>query len=327
MIDQKNGKEMEVPLQTVVPVDRDGIELSHTDALLLAGSCFTDNIGDRLESAAFDVQRNPFGILYNPFSIAQSLQRCMEDRELTEGDLVQQQGQWHSWMHHGSFSQSTPEACLRLCNSSLHATHAYLQQCSALIITFGTAYLYRLKSDGRVVGNCHKIPQQQFVKQLPAVDDIVREWQKLLYGLPRNVEKIIFTVSPIRHWADGAHGNQLSKATLLLAIERLVGHRAGHVIAYFPAYELMMDELRDYRFYADDMLHPSPLATEIIWRRFAGAYMSELTRRIADKAEQLYRMQQHRPLHPDSEEYRQHQVKTVQLQHELQALISQTKTE
>lgn len=316
---------MDMELQTVVRTVPDGISLNHGDSMVLVGSCFTDNIGDKLETAAFDVLRNPFGILYNPFSIAQCLQRCLADKEITEDDLVCQQGQWHSWLHHGSFSQSTPQECLRLCNCSLHEAHAYLQQCSTLVITFGTSNVYRLKGSGRVVGNCHKVPQQQFVKQLSTVDDIVREWQKILYQLPQHVKKIIFTVSPIRHWADGAHGNQLSKATLLLAIDRLVGRRSGHVIAYFPAYELMMDELRDYRFYADDLLHPSTLATEIIWQRFEQTYMDEATRLIAAKSEQLYRMQQHRPFFPDSEEYRQHQAKTQQLQQELQALIAAAK--
>jgi hypothetical protein len=310
-------------LQTVVNIEKDDIDVSHADSLLLIGSCFTDNIGDRLETAAFDVRRNPFGILYNPLSIAQCLQRCLADRELTNDDLVFQQGQWHSWLHHSSFSQSSPQECLKLCNYSIHDTHAYLQSCTTLVITFGTAYVYHLKSDGRVVGNCHKVPQQQFMKQLSTVDDIVREWQNILFSLPRNVKKIIFTVSPIRHWADGAHGNQLSKAILLLAIDRLVGHRSGHTIGYFPAYELMMDELRDYRFYADDLLHPSTLATEIIWQRFATAYMNVTTQQTAHKAEQLYRMQQHRPFFPDSEEYRQHQAKTQQLQQELQMLMEQ----
>lgn len=308
-------------LTTPITIQPSGITLGYGDMLLLVGSCFTDNIGCHLDMAAFDVLRNPFGILYNPASIAQCLQRCVEDAALTQSDLVQQQGQWHSWLHHSSFSRSTPQETLQACNDALHQAHAFLESCTTLIVTFGTAYIYKLKRDGRVVGNCHKVPQQQFVKQRMQVDDIVSEWQKLIFRLPRNIEKIIFTVSPIRHWKDGAHENQLSKATLLLAIDRLVGHRAGHAIVYFPSYELMMDELRDYRFYADDLLHPSNLATDIIWQRFLESYADDATQQIAHKAEQLYKMQQHRPFFPDSDEYCTHQAKTAALQEELKKLI------
>lgn len=309
-------------LTTPITTQQAGITLGYGDMLLLVGSCFTDNIGSHLEMAAFDVLSNPFGILYNPASIARCLLRCAEGTPLTEDDLVQQQGQWHSWQHHGSFSRATPQQTLQACNDALRRAHDFMAACTTLIVTFGTAYVYRLKKDGRVVGNCHKVPQQQFIKQRMQVDDIVGEWQNLIYRLPRNIEKIVFTVSPIRHWKDGAHENQLSKATLMLAIDRLVGRRAGHTIAYFPSYELMMDELRDYRFYADDMLHPSSLATEIIWQRFMECYADDTTRQIAHKAEQLYAMQQHRPLYPDSDEYRAHQARTSALQEELRQLIA-----
>ncbi len=309
-------------LQTTVPGEAGGVGMRHADAVMLLGSCFADNMGERFEMAAFEVLRNPFGVLYNPMSMALCLRYCLENREITKEDLVFQQGLWHSWLHHSSFSDSTPEACLAQCNAAIHRAHDFLSRCSTLVVTFGTAFVYKQKGSGRVVGNCHKVPQQQFIKSLAKVEEIVSEWQHLIFALPAHIKQIIFTVSPIRHWADGAHGNQLSKATLLMAVERLLGRRAGHTMSYFPAYEIMMDELRDYRFYADDLLHPNSLAEKIIWQRFAQTYMSEATLRVVDKAEQLYRMSQHRPFFPDSEEYRKHKEKTEQLKQELQRLIS-----
>ncbi len=309
-------------LTTPIIPEPGGITLNYGDRVLLMGSCFTDNIGAHLEAAAFDVLCNPFGILYNPSSIAMCLQHCVEATPITAADLVQQQGQWHSWLHHSGFSRPTPQETLRACNEALYRAHHFLEGCTTLIVTFGTANVYRLKHDGRVVGNCHKVPQQQFIRQRLAVDDIVGQWQQVIFQLPRGIQKVVFTVSPIRHWKDGAHEDQLSKSTLLLAIDRLVGRRAGHTIGYFPSYELMMDELRDYRFYADDMLHPSSLAVDIIWQRFLSCYMGAATQQIVNKAEQLHKMQQHRPLFPDSHEYRAHQARTTALERELQELIA-----
>ncbi len=311
--------------QTTVPVAAGDVGITHADAILLLGSCFADNMGSRFETAAFDVLHNPFGVLYNPLSMAVCLRHCLEHRAIGESDLVFQQGQWHSWLHHGSFSGSTPAACLAQCNEAVSRAHTFLSRCSTLIVTFGSAFVYRHRGTGSVVGNCHKVPQQQFVKSLVTVDEIVSEWQQVIFGLPSHIKQIVFTVSPIRHWADGAHGNQLSKATLLMAVERLVGHRAGHTIAYFPAYEIMMDELRDYRYYADDLLHPSALAERIIWQRFSQAYMSEATRQLADKAEQLHRMERHRPFFPDSEEYRKHKAHMEQSRHELQQQLAEAR--
>ncbi len=312
-----------IVLQTAVPVEAGGVSLNHADAVMLLGSCFADNMGERFEAAAFDVFHNPFGVLYNPMSIALCLRHCLDNREITTDDLVYQQSLWHSWLHHSSFSATTPEECLLQCNTAIHRGHEFLSRCSTIVITLGTAFVYKQKGTGRVVGNCHKVPQQQFIKTMATVEEIVSEWQHLIFGMPSHIKQIVFTVSPIRHWADGAHGNQLSKATLLMAVERLLGRRAGHTISYFPAYEIMIDELRDYRYYADDLLHPNALAEKIIWQRFAQTYMSEATLQIVDKAEQLYRMSQHRPFFPDSEEYKKHKDKTEQLRHELQRLLSQ----
>ncbi|MDY5969234.1 MAG: GSCFA domain-containing protein [Bacteroidales bacterium] len=307
-------------LNTPVPTTPQPFQLTHQDRLLLLGSCFADNIGQRLQDAAFTVKRNPFGALYNPLSTAQCLLRCLEGKPICDEDLVYHNGLWHSWLHHGNFSQPSKENCLKECNTELCQTHEFLEDCNTLIVTFGTAFAYRLASDGRVVGNCHKLPQQTFEKCLLDVDEIVNAWKETLSAACGNGNKplrVIFTVSPIRHWRDGAHENAISKATLLLAIHKLAAEELHGTVSYFPSFEIMMDELRDYRFYADDMLHPSTLAQNIIWERFLNAYVSDATRAVVQKAELLTRMKTHRPLFPESEAYTQYQRKMAALEEKL----------
>lgn len=319
-----------ISLSTPVPVAQPPFRLTHQDRILLLGSCFSDSMGQRLQDAAFQVERNPFGVLYNPLSVAQCLQRCLADQAIADDDLVFQDGLWHSWLHHGSFSGPSKEVCLQACNQRLHQAHQFLAHCNTLVVTFGTAFVYRLASDGRVAGNCHKVPQKQFVKALLAVDEIVHAWREVLSKAASAASsplRVVFTVSPIRHWRDGAHENALGKATLLLAIHELMKDAPtastgkGVMISYYPSFEIVMDELRDYRFYADDMLHPSTLAQGIIWERFLEAYASDASRAIVQKAEQLARMKAHRPLFPESEAYAQYQQRVDALQVELNAML------
>lgn len=282
---------MAIKLQTQIPVSVSPLRISHHQHILLVGSCFTEHMGQKLQDFGFEVMMNPFGILYNPLSIAECLNRCYNDRELTEDELVFHDGLWHSWLHHGCFSNADKESCLCACNRAIHEAHSFLQQPHKVIITLGTANVYSRK--GMVVANCHKIPNTAFEKRRLELEEII----EALKPYPA-----LYTVSPIRHWADGAHGNQLSKATLLLAIEQMGGE-------YFPAYEIMMDELRDYRFYDQDMLHPSSLAIELIWERFQQTYMDTETVALGQKYHQLHLMEAHRPLYPDSETFRKHQDK------------------
>lgn len=289
-----------IALQTIVPNPATALRLSQQRPVLLVGSCFTEHIARRLADSGFEVQANPFGILYNPISIAECLRRCYSGEEITPDDLVCHNGLWHSWLHHGSFSCSSQDECLRLCNEALSRTHQFLQLCPQIIVTLGTAYVY--EHQGRVVANCHKLPADAFIKRLLSVDEV----RSAFAGLP--IESIIFTVSPIRHWADTPHGNQLSKSTLLLATQGC---------EYFPAYEIVMDELRDYRFYESDMLHPSAVAVEIIWERFCATYFAESVAQLALKYQKLHKMQAHRPLFPDSPDYQNHLAKIRSLQSEL----------
>ena len=279
------------------------------------GSCFSDEIGRRLQECDFHVEQNPFGTLYNPASVASSLRRIMYDREIGVEDLVEHEGLWHSWHHHGSFSRATAEECLEACNSRLHGAHEAMKTASLLMITFGSAWVYELVCSGQCVANCHKLPQENFVRRKMSVDDIVSLWRPLLDELHACYPtlNILFTVSPIRHIGDGLHGNQLSKSTLLLAVDELVDRELPPVkrkkkgtkmpelekpvTVYFPAYEIVLDELRDYRFYDPDMAHPSTLAVDVVWDRFQCVTMVPAVRDQAHFNRKQHKRQQHIPLH------------------------------
>jgi GSCFA family. len=274
------------------------------------GSCFAENMGERLRKYGFDSDVNPFGILYNPLSIASSLERLMSGSPFTEAELFQYNGLWHSYAHHGNFSAVTAGETLEKINERLMTAAVRLSDYGVLLVTFGTAWVYRKRDDDRIVANCHKVPERNFTRSRLSVEDITSLWIPLLQKLKQHNPdlRVLFTVSPIRHWKDGAHENQLSKATLLLAIEQL---RERCSVDYFPAYELMMDELRDYRFYAADMLHPSELAIDYIWDRFVASCFDKTTRETMREVEQINRAMSHRPLNPDSEEYLRFRKQTL----------------
>ena len=254
---------MELYTRILLPKAR--FSFSYEDRVVMMGSCFAENIGRKLEENKFSVDINPFGTLYNPASVAEGLRMLLRPERFTPGDLFQHEGIYHSFTHHSRFSAPSEEECLGHINSRLSESSDFLRKATRLVITLGTAFVYRLKSDGRIVSNCHKLPEKMFDRQRLSTQEIVEDWKPLLLALweQNPALKILFTVSPIRHWKDGAHENQLSKATLLLATDALQKDYPDR-IAYFPAYEILMDELRDYRFYADDMLHPSPLAIDYI---------------------------------------------------------------
>ena len=283
--------------------------IDYATGIVCLGSCFSDEIGRRLQEGDFHIELNPFGTLYNPASIASALRRIMYDREIGMEDLVEHEGLWHSWHHHGSFSRATAEECLEACNSRIHQAHEALKQASLLMITFGSAWIY--EREGQVVANCHKLPQENFVRRKMSVEDIVSLWRPLLkelYSFHPHLSTL-FTVSPIRHIGDGLHGNQLSKSTLLLAIDELVDselppakrkkkgakvEEPDHpVTVYFPAYEIVVDELRDYRFYEADMLHPSTLAVDVVWDRFQRVTMVPAIREQAHFNAKQHKREKH----------------------------------
>lgn len=292
-------------LYTYIHIPRAPFRFSCTERMLLLGSCFAENIGTRLAGNKFNVDINPFGTLYNPASIAAALRRLLHPERFTAGDLLQHEGVYHSFSHHSRFSSTSETECLRNINDRLEASTNEFRKTTYLVVTLGTAYVYRLKSSGEVVANCHKLPEKMFDRSMLTVGKIIAEWKELLLSLwKQNPDlKILFTVSPIRHWKDGAHGNQLSKATLLLAVDELQAAYPER-IAYFPAYEIMMDELRDYRFYATDMLHPSELAIDYIWQRFTENFLSDETKGILKEWAEIQKAINHRPFQPESDAYK-----------------------
>ena len=281
--------------------------ISHRNNLLLAGSCFADNIGSMLADRKFNIGINPFGILYNPLSIATMLTRIIEGKPFTadSSELFEHNGKWHSILHHGDFSRNTKEELLEILNKRIQESHKRAVGCDTVIITFGTAYAYIRKDDGVVAGNCHKLPTETFTRRLLGIDEIVDTTAEVINAYRKyNPDiKFMFTVSPIRHLRDGAHDNQKSKATLLLAIDKIQSLFPENTL-YFPAYEIVLDELRDYRFYAEDMVHPSAVAVEYIWECFGRCYFDNGTQRLNEEIETVIRAIGHRPLDAESEGYK-----------------------
>lgn len=280
-------------------------KFNYGQGMMLMGSCFSENIGQKLLDLKYKVDMNPFGILYNPESIANSLQILTEQRSFTEADLFQDQGVWNSFYHHSRFSDTDQDIALQKINSRIAQSHEFLKSAGYLVVTFGTSWIYELKQTGQVVSNCHKIPASEFKRFRLGVFEITQRWRELLellWQFNPNL-KLIFTVSPIRHWKDGAVENQLSKATLLLAIDQIIRGFGDEKCRYFPSYELMMDELRDYRFYAEDMLHLSQVATSHIFERFSRSVLSEESREISKQISKILKAKQHRPFNPQSVEY------------------------
>ena len=294
-------------MKLLTPVERPALRpsIGYAHRLMLMGSCFAAHIGARLQEARFRCDANPYGVLYNPLSISAALREMLAGKVYAAADLYPHQGLWHSPMHHGDFSAATPDEALQRINSRLRPASDALPALDFLLLTWGTAWVYEDRATGHVAGNCHKRPETCFLRRRLAVDEIVEDAASLFDALwQQNASlQVVLTVSPIRHVRDGLHDNQLSKATLLLAADRLCAAFPGRVF-YFPAYELLQDELRDYRFYADDLVHPSPLAVRYVWERFAQWCLSPEAVRLMAEVEDVRKALSHRPLHPESEEYK-----------------------
>ena len=297
-------KRIMMELYTPVELPKKMPPLTHEQRMMMLGSCFAENIGQRLYDQGFCCDVNPFGILYNPLSIAKALERIADGTPYSTDELYADKGCWHSFMHHGSFSHESADKTLDAINRRLEKAHGELGSTQWLMLTWGTAYVYRLKRTGEVVSNCHKRPEREFDRQRITPEEIVERYRTLTHRLLAENPQlhVLITVSPIRHQRDGMHANQLSKATLLLAAEELC-NRYPERVHYFPSYEIALDELRDYRFYADDMVHLSPLAVNYIWERFADTFFDQHTRQIAREYADIEKARAHRPFHPESEQY------------------------
>lgn len=279
-----------------------GIDISYQDSTVSLGSCFADNMGNKLKEGKFNVCANPFGIIYNPTSIVQALNSIIDNRLFNEADLFYHNGLWHSWMHHGSYSHHEKTRCLDLINSSLQEAHLVLKKSKVLILTLGSAYVYKYHKGGNTVANCHKVPNGEFEKSRLSLETISNGLENVFTKLKAfnpDIE-IIITVSPIRHIRDGIIENQRSKSILLLASEVLC---QSSFVSYFPSYELIMDELRDYRFYEEDMIHPNKVAVNYIWERFMETYFSDNTADFYTRILKLVRGYQHKVLHSGTKEH------------------------
>lgn len=286
-----------IRFRTEMTVGRSEWSITHKSRLLLIGSCFSDEVGARLRDSGFDVTVNPTGTLYNPSSIADALNRFIDKGAGYEPMVVENGGLWHSMDHHTRFSAGSPDELRKNMSVAQSSGEEAVRMASHIFVTLGSAYVYTMESTGRIVANCHKLHPSIFSRHRLSVLDIVDCWNELL---PRLHEvnpyaKVVFTVSPIRHVADGLHGNQLSKSTLLLAVDELCGIYPEYV-SYFPAYEILIDDLRDYRFYAEDMVHPSDMAVKYVYSLLADAYFSDDTRRKCTECEKMSRRGRHRDI-------------------------------
>ena len=290
--------------QTKIDIPVSDIKISYKDSIMTFGSCFAENIGNKLETVFFETDINPFGVLYNPVSVKNSLELLIQNKSFSSEEIFENKSLWQSFAHSSLFNGLSEVECLNNINTRLISSAGFFQKTNVLLITFGTAWVFEEKKSGRVVSNCHKLPSGDFERRRLTVNEIVSDYNELIVTLQKLCPalNIIFSVSPIRHWKDGAHENNISKSILLIAIDELQKqHKQVH---YFPAYEILLDELRDYRFYAPDMLHPSEVAVDYIWSRFSETYFSERTLQLKKRIEQLVADRAHRPYQPDSAEFK-----------------------
>jgi hypothetical protein len=308
--------------RTKVEIPGSPEKIGYIKKCLFMGSCFSDYIGRIMADYKYPLLMNPFGTLFNPLSIADNTDILIKGSPFSEADLHYHDGLWFSFSHYTGFSDPQQSVSLDKINTSLLLASEWLQKCDFLVLTFGTAWAYYLKETGKVAANCHKLPSAAFNKQLLKPGTIFTRYHKLITVLrqlnPNLV--ILFTLSPVRHWADGAVNNQLSKSVLHFAIQEIIRHHPG--TWYFPAYEIFMDELRDYRFYASDMLHPSETGTGYVWKRFSEAWIDTESNTIAGEIAEILKAVGHRPKNPESAAHQKFKHNTIKRINELKQRYS-----
>lgn len=290
--------------RTEISFDSPTFFINHSDKILALGSCFAENISAKLIENKFDVLCNPFGVLYNPVSILNSLKYAVERNQLSDEDLIFNQSEWHSFLHHSEFSSTDKQELISKANESITVCGDFLAGADLIILTFGTSNVYRYKKIGNIVSNCHKVLQSEFNREMLSVEEISKNVGKII-ELIHSVNpktKLIFSVSPIRHTKDGFVENSLSKASLLLGIQQ--GIENAESCFYFPSYEIMMDDLRDYRFYSEDMLHPNQSAINYIWEIFKSKLLSEDCKKVLQEILPVIQASKHRVRNYNSEESR-----------------------
>ena len=287
--------------RTEMPASNFSFDITHNTPVLTVGSCFAENIGNRLASLKFRSLVNPFGIVYNPVSVGGVLKRLLdEDFTYPREALFENQGLWHSFEHHSRFSATDPDHVLKGINKALRLGREFLRESKVVFLTFGTAYVFERRKDGGIVANCHKVPAHQFCRRRLSVEEVKQAIGPHLLALKQKYPAIdiVLTVSPVRHLRDGFVCNQRSKAVLLLGAGELCDEH--EFVHYFPAYELLLDDLRDYRFYDKDLVHPAEIALEYIWNHFKRSFFTERTRRILADLHKIQRSADHRTMFPGS---------------------------
>jgi len=279
------------------------IKINHQQNLLLIGSCFTEQIGSKLSNHKFSVLDNPNGILFNPVSITRSVSSYIDNKQYSETDLFYQNECWNSWEHHSRFSKPGIDECLKGINGSQSKANAFLKNADWLLITLGSAFVYELENKN-VVANCHKVPTDKFNKRLLPAEEVFAGLQQMVKSTKafNTGIKIIFTISPVRHLRDGFVENNRSKATLIQAVQLLT--EKNRDCFYFPAYELIIDDLRDYRFFAEDMVHPNYAATNYVWEKFIATCIDEPTQQLMKEIAVIVAAKNHKPFNPTSEQHR-----------------------
>lgn len=296
-------------LQTQIPLEKHPNHLIGYDSnCLLLGSCFVENMGDKLDYFKFQNLQNPFGIIFNPRSIENLITNAIQEKEYSETDIFFSNEQWHCYDAHSKLSHTSKESLLLSLNQNSKALKQQIHDSTHVIITLGTAWVYKLNTTNQIVANCHKVPQGHFTKVLLSIQEISEALKRIvenIQGVNPNA-RFIITVSPIRHIKDGFIENTRSKAHLISAIHEFLDQQASIVNQqsfYFPSYEIMMDELRDYRFYAEDMLHPNTTAVNYIWEKFLQVWISSQALKTMSEVEAVQKGMHHKPFKPDAEAY------------------------
>lgn len=304
--------------RTKISIPKTSNPINYNSKMVSLGSCFAVNMAEKLDYFKFQNTCNPFGILFHPMAIEKLIDFAVSGKQFTEEDIFFHNERWHSFDVHSDWSNSSKEELIANLNAIVQSTQQQIIEATHIIITYGTAWVYRNIATNAIVANCHKVPQKQFGKEILSVATIENSIQNTLDLIQKVNPKatIIFTVSPVRHLKDGFVENQLSKAHLITAL-----HSSNFqlpISSYFPSYEIMMDELRDYRFYAEDMIHPNQIAIDYIWERFSEASISEESHSIMEEVHSIQKGLQHRPFNPNSESHQQFlsklQDKMVKLQ-------------
>lgn len=287
--------------RTQIQIEPSTLRLNHSNRVLMIGSCFSEHIAERMVCAGFHVANNPFGILFNPASIVATIERLATGARYTIDDLQNGNGRWFSYDFHGDFAARSAEEALERMNRAVEQGAEALAAADCVVLTLGTSWIYRLRTGG-VVANCHKMPAQLFERELLSAEQIVALLDGVIDKYLKN-KWVVLTISPVRHIADGLDQNSLSKAILRVAVEQLADAREN--VSYFPSFEIMNDDLRDYRFYERDMVHPSSVAIDYIWECWRAWAIAPQAEPAMREAERVWTAAKHRPSEPDSQAHRE----------------------